>query len=190
MSHPKCPGHSRQTGKPCGNVAGFRTDHVGGGLCFVHGGMTPNGIANGKRKVTEARVANALATLHIETSVDPTSALLEALRVACWKEAGLRRMLAERPALFGPDHLDDDRPDVVATMHDHALDLRAKIAKMAIDAGIDAALVRIAERQAEVTIRAIQAALDVMVDTGDRARAEAAAADVLEAVMPAGPSLN
>lgn len=185
-----CGAKRHRDGLPCVLSKGAATDHLGSGHCKYHGGSSRNGRTHGKREATERAVANALAVLHIDAAVDPTEALLEALRVACWREIGLRQMMAARPSLFGPDHNDDNRPDVVAVMHAEALEQRAKIAKMAIDAGIDAAMVRIAERQAEVTVRAVQAAIDSMVSTGDRQQAEAAAASVLEAVAPAGVSLN
>ena len=38
---PKCGAHARSTGKPCQNVAGKNTDHLGVGRCWLHGGDTP-----------------------------------------------------------------------------------------------------------------------------------------------------
>lgn len=39
-STPRCGAKNRQ-GQPCGNAAGFKTDHVGEGRCHLHGGKTP-----------------------------------------------------------------------------------------------------------------------------------------------------
>jgi hypothetical protein len=35
---PKC-GAKNRAGKPCGNAAGYKTDHIGSGKCFLHGGI-------------------------------------------------------------------------------------------------------------------------------------------------------
>lgn len=177
-------------GEPCTQWKGWGTNHAGAGHCRSHGGNSPNGKAFARREAAN----NALRTLRIETAIDPTEALLEALRVACWREAGLRQMLTRRTALFGPDHLGDARPDVVAVMHAEALDQRAKIAKMAVDANIDERVVRLYERQADEIHRILVAGLDAAGLEGEsRSRAEDAIARELEAVvavMPAGGERN
>lgn len=40
-SNAHCGARAKSTGKPCRNPAGFRTDHVGEGRCFIHGGKSP-----------------------------------------------------------------------------------------------------------------------------------------------------
>lgn len=181
-------GAKNRRGVPCGNPRGFKTSHPGTGRCTFHGGSSPFGKTAAAKEAAE----NALAKLALpDERLDPIQSLLEAMRVASWREAGLRMMLQQRPALFGPDHLDDGREDVVSQMHDRALKRKAEIAKMAVDAGIDTRLVELAERQADVVIRALQAALDAAgVDPDVRAVAEAAAAEVLEGAVPAGAGLN
>jgi hypothetical protein len=178
-----CGATGKQGGGPCRHPKGARTDHRGTGKCWLHGGRTPNG----RRHAQTEAAHNILRTLQIEASVDPVEALLEAVRVASWREMGLRQMLQGRRALFGPDHNDDERQDVVAAMHAEALDQRARIAKMAIDANIDERVVRMHERQAEAVMRALEAGLAAAGVAGaalDRARA-AIVAD-LKAAVPVG----
>jgi len=157
---------------PCRQPKGYRTDHVGTGHCFLHGGRAPT-----HRKAAAKEAArNALATLRLDGSVDPISSLYEAVAVAAWREYGLRMMLERRDALFGTDHLGDLREDVVAKMHADALDARARIAKMAVDAGLDERMVRLAERQADVLVRLVEVVLDgagVLGPARDTARAAA-----------------
>lgn len=183
-----CGATSKRTGAPCRMRRGFRTSHPGTGNCWLHFGATPNGAKAAQREAAE----NVLRTLRIASTLEPIQALFEAVRVASWREAGLRQLLQHSAEpLYGPDHQGDDRPHVLATMHGEALDQLAKISKMAVDAGLDVKLVAIATRQAEITIRAVQAALDVAGIVGDlRSKAEAAAADVLEPALPAGDGLN
>lgn len=141
---------------PCRNRKGYRTDHVGVGNCYLHGGRSPNG----ERHATKERVLNALATLQIDAAVDPITSLYEAVAVAAWREYGLRMMLEQREALFNVDHLGDLREDVVSAMHADALKVRAQVAKMAVDAGLDERMVKLAERQADVLVRLVEIVLD------------------------------
>lgn len=182
-----CGAKNRQ-GRPCGNGRGKGTDHPGVGRCKHHGGSTPSGEKGAAREAAE----NALRDLDLPDSVDPIASLFEAVRVAAWREAGLRSMLTQRAALYGPDHAGDAREDVVSAMHDRALKRRAEIAKMAVDAGLEKRMVELAEQQADVVVLAIQAALDALPELPAEARqlAELAAANVLEGKAPAGAGLN
>lgn len=157
---------------PCRMRKGYRTDHVGTGNCWLHGGRSPNG----ERHATRERVLNALATLRLEAGIDPITSLYEAVAVAAWREYGLRMMLQQRDALFGANHLGDQVEDVVASMHAEALRIRAQVAKMAVDAGLDERMVRLAERQADVLVRLVDVVLDgagVKGPARDRGRAAA-----------------
>lgn len=180
-------GAKTRTRSKCTHPRGWGTKHVGAGRCKLHGGNTPNG-----RKHAEAeQVENTLRQLRIEDAVDPVQSLFEAVRVAAWREHGLRILLMGRAALAGPDRNGEGRPDVVAVMHAHALDQRAKIAAMAITAGLDERIVHLAERQGEVIHRIISAALDAAGVAGDaRDRAEEAAVRELVAVGPSGDERN
>jgi hypothetical protein len=118
--------------------------------------------------------------------------LLETLRVATWREQGLREMLISRDGLFGPDHMGDERRDVVAEMHREALGDRARISKLCIDAGLEKRMAEIAERQADILDAAVGAALRAagVTDSDALARADAALVQVLKARSPAGAELN
>lgn len=180
-------GAKTRAGTKCRLRKGHRTDHVGAGRCSKHGGNTPNGKKGAQPEVIE----NVLRTLKIEDTIDPVASLFEAVRVAAWRESGLRQMLVARPALAGPDRHGEGRPDVVAEMHADALEQRAKIALMAISAGLDERIVRLAERQGEVIHRIITAALDAAGVTGEaRHAAEDAVVRELVAVGPEGDERN
>lgn len=171
----------------CRQYKGFRTTHPGTSTCWLHGGDSPGGKVAGMREAAE----NALAALGVPEQLDPVASLFEAVRVAAWREQGLRRLLVVRPRLFSPDHAGDDREDVVSAMHDRALKRRAEVAKMAIDAGLDERIVRLAEAQGEVIHRILTAALDAAGVAGDaRTRAEEAVVRELVAVGPGADGLN
>src|SRR4051812_9327618 len=57
MSNPKCGRKTKNTGLPCRNTAGYKTDHVGKGPCKAHGGNStgpkePEKMKGNKRAVT------------------------------------------------------------------------------------------------------------------------------------------
>lgn len=71
--HKGCPGHRRHDGLPCGNPKGFKTEHVGVGLCTFHCGSTANGIKAAQREMAEELVA----TLGSPRPGDPFDIVIE-----------------------------------------------------------------------------------------------------------------
>ena len=62
-----CGAKKKQGEGTCGNTAGFKTDHVGEGKCYLHGGATPKrGVV-----VPYARGPNSLARQAEEMRQDP-----------------------------------------------------------------------------------------------------------------------
>jgi hypothetical protein len=176
----------RPRGAPCKQRKGFRTNHPGTGRCWLHTGKTLSGRAAGAAEA----IANELRALAMPDQVKPIQSLYEAVRVASWREAGLRTMLQARQALAGPDHLGDHRPDVIFQMHDVALKRKAEIAKMAVDAGLDQRMVEIAEREADLLHRALLAGLEAGGVTSPKAREAAfeAVRLVIDRVAPREPA--
>lgn len=67
-------GARTRAGEPCQNVAGFRTDHVGEGKCYLHGGRTP--IRHGRYSgVRHVRLSDL--TTEFENDPDPLDILPE-----------------------------------------------------------------------------------------------------------------
>lgn len=142
---------------PCRQRKGVRTDHSGAGNCWLHGGRSPNG----KRHAATEAARMALISLGIPVQTDPQQALLEQVWEAAGNVAFLReRVQALQVGVAGPDHLGDGRPHVLVIMYGEERDRLSKIAKMALDAGIAAKFVAIAERQADAIVEVINAVLD------------------------------
>lgn len=59
--------------------------------------------------------------------------------------------------LYGPDHLGDGRPHVATEMYATWLDRLARASKLAIDAGVEERMVRLAEDQARLIAEAMRA---------------------------------
>ena len=70
----KCGGTNRQ-GDPCGNPAGFKTDHVGFGNCHNHAGATPSGEKHAAKEEAAWRATLA-------EGIDPSLKKLRSLQEA------------------------------------------------------------------------------------------------------------
>jgi hypothetical protein len=87
---PQCGGKNRK-GAPCGNAAGYKTDHLGAGNCTFHGGSSPNG----RKHAMEQAARKAVETYGLPRDISPTDALLEEVRYSAGHVAWLRAKVAE-----------------------------------------------------------------------------------------------
>lgn len=164
------------TGHRCTKAKGWATDHVGFGHCKFHAGTTPNGK---KHAAAEAAAALALK-FGIEIEVGPIEALLGAVRQA----AGTAAFLRQRAQA-------DEATSSERELYGVWMDRLVKYAKAAVEAGVAEAQVRLAERQAEIVIRAVTAALDAAGVKGKgRLLAEQAVVSELRAAAPVGAELS
>ena len=85
-----CGGTNRK-GAPCGNRAGYKTDHPGAGNCHFHGGSSPNG----RKHAMEVQARRAVVTYGLPRDISPTDALLEEVRYTAGHVAWLREKVAE-----------------------------------------------------------------------------------------------
>jgi hypothetical protein len=73
---PKCGAAKKQGPGPCGNPAGFKTDHPGVGTCHLHLGNSQTHVAHAQ----EESARQAMATYGLPVDVDATDALLDLMR--------------------------------------------------------------------------------------------------------------
>lgn len=90
-----------------------------------------------------------------------------------------------RFSLYGPTHTGDLGVHPLLTLLNQERDRHARMAKLAIDAGISERLVRLAESQAHQIVAVIVAVIDTLpLDAGQREDARRVAADKLRALGP------
>jgi hypothetical protein len=182
-SKPECGAKKRQGEGVCTLMAGWGTDHPGYGLCKLHGGR----MQAHRRRATGMRVADELAALDVLVRENPFDALMgELWRSGTW-QAYLERRVGDLEEIYGPDHRSDDEAHVLLRLWNDERDRHARLAKMAIDAGVAEGYLRLAEAEAERVVRAVFATLDdpelfEALGVGDRDRAQRVAGRHLRAI--------
>lgn len=173
-----CPGGEHRGAQgwiECRRGAGQNTDHEGVGLCSEHGGHRGKG-----RIVGTWLMANAYAQ---ELNVTPWEALLQQVRMLAGQVAFLQEKVNRCEREFGVDAL---KPGGEAgewvDMLEKRGDRLARVAKMAIDAGVAERLVRQVELEAELMLKSTLFALDALgMNEDDKERAlELMSAKMLE----------
>lgn len=157
VEHPSCPFGDRKgpawPWEECSRTAGYYTDHEGTGACYRHGG-------NFGRERAKGAILMAMAYAD-EMNVSPWEAMMSQIRLLANQVAWLRIRVYEAEEKYGAAGL---RPggegwDWVAMLEARGERL-AKVAKMAVDAGIAATLIRQAELEGENMMKAAIAGMD------------------------------
>lgn len=173
--HHRCIGHyERADGpRPCGRVG---TD--GQERCGRHGGEVASPARARARRAAIAPRSKALSTaiatlnaLGVPIDTDP----LDALRAQVRESAGIVAYFRERlqqlrvpdpgdagglDALWGPDHTGDQTQHILLGLYNEERDRFAKLAKLALDAGIDEREIRVLEHQAVLFADVMRKVLD------------------------------
>lgn len=143
----KCGRPKRQGSKdPCGRGAGWGTPHPGYGACKLHGGNTPSGI---KHAAGLAAKDFARGMLGAELDGEPGEVMFEAVRLARGATMYYRLQVAglEEPSQALVEGLE------------RAIERQGRMAKMALDAGIDERRMRRLEAEADLIITAAERAI-------------------------------
>lgn len=158
-----CSGTNRQ-GRPCGNAAGYKTDHSGWGNCAFHAGKTPGGIIGAAKQQAKAEAAR----LGAEISLDPADALALTVRLATGEVEWLRWRIRQA---------EDEDADLspLASALASANERLARISKLASDANVDERRLQLDALVIDRLGAAVQRAItDASLDPGARGRLDAA----------------
>lgn len=165
----------------CKNVAGHKTEHVGVGRCYLHGGASPQAEVTG---VVWLAKREAMA-MGVPLDIDPHNAILECIRIAAGEVAyasekvqGLTEGELLTRALSGdsrPKKMErgaEDPEQVVTESHlaaedlniwikvrHEAMDRLVKYSATAIRAGVEERAVEIAKEQGEKLVQVIRGVL-------------------------------
>ena len=132
---PLC-GARKKNGELCRAFAGQSTDHPGVGRCKFHLGNSPTHQVNAVVQETQRRMIK----LGMPVEVEPHEALLSMLYLASGHVAWLREEIG------GTDDLGTFEARVLVELYGTERDRVAKVAKAALDAGVNERQVAVAER--------------------------------------------
>lgn len=152
VSRPQCRARSKRTGQRC-----QRPPMLGQSVCYHHGGATPGALAAAKRRLA---IAKAGELLGVPREVNPEEALLEALYLAAGDTERLKLEVAQLEERLVEPTLLGGAVDVRVKLYHDAVERQAKLAKLALDAGIAERAVRIKELQAAALVAGIVYVLD------------------------------
>lgn len=182
---PRCGGPRKHNAGPCTRPAGWGTGHAGVGRCKMHGGSTPTHEKAGQRALVEQEARKAFGRLSDVSApvADPLTALASlAGHVNAWMEFLAGRIGALESLSYDSGFAGEQIRGEIQ-LWERALDRCNAVFGTAARLNIDERLAAITERQAEVVMAAIEAALDAaQVPAAGRADAKRAAARRLRVV--------
>lgn len=170
MAHGVCGANKKNGEGVCKRPAGWGTNHVGVGRCKLHGGKTQAGTRSAAAPALELLVGHTV-------DVDPMEALLMCVRISAAEVAYFSHQVSlikdETELITRPTHqvaagkdpikmwLKADRQLNLWVRERHkAMERLARYSKMAIDAGVEERLVRVAETVGSRLADAIQGILN------------------------------
>lgn len=168
--HTKCAGHSKRTGKPCG-----QSPIRGGTVCKTHGGTAPQVQAKALRRLAasnlERQAAATLDLVEVQEITDPLGLLLDVLG----EIRAFQLFLANHVADLGTDLTGLSKDDVehvraILAAYERALERTAKTAALVVRLNIEERLATVREdqvRMLESALMATLAQLGVRVDDDD-----------------------
>lgn len=166
----RCTAKSSRSGKRCKKAKAHGTD-----VCATHGAGAPQVKAAGQRRREEAAARAAVETYGLPVEIDPHDALLQEVHRTAGHVAWLGNIvrdlerddlvwgtteLAERSGSeWGTAHIEKSGPNVWLDLYQRERAHLVKVAKTAIDAGIDERRVQLAEQQGQLIVQVIRATL-------------------------------
>lgn len=174
-------GAKKKSGEKCRAFAGQGTDHPGVGRCKYHFGNAPAHKKHAAKLEAQEMAAQYVAQFGEAHEVDPATALLGVLHLSAGHLNWIRTELA---SLADKDSL---KGEALMRLWDEERDRIARISKMALDVGVAAKQVELAQRYGEALANLLQAIFhDPMLAL--TAKQRALLPDVLRTHLAAAPT--
>jgi hypothetical protein len=178
-------GAKRRNGELCRLFAGHGTKHTGIGRCKLHGGSVPNHEKAAVRRQLQQRMIAEGTLGDPDTEITALGALLSELYASAGHVAWLRRQIGD----MSQADIATIEGQALIRLYDGERDRKARIARLAIESGVDEAKVIVMEAQCKLLGEALSRACDTAgLSAPLRKRVGAALRDELASVQqPALP---
>ena len=154
---PHLRGRPAEQHGPCGQPAGWHTDHPGYGRCSWHGGAAPNGVKAAAEEQAYTQAREELAKLDVRPVGNPLEALQKlGGQVVAWQEACARLVnkLTDDQVRY-PGSLRGEQIRAEIGMYQDALRQSASVLTSLAKLDIDERLTAIQERDAALIVGAL-----------------------------------
>lgn len=160
-------GAKTRAGTMCRQPAGFGTSHLGFGLCKYHFGGTPAAAVNAVKQ----QISSQMAQLGEPIDIDPHTALLQEVK----RTAGHVEWLGQKVRALGDNELIETGPagkvpQIWIRWYQDERDRLARVAAMAVKAGVQERHVKVAEEQGRMLAVAIRLILQGLGLTAEQER--------------------
>lgn len=145
----------KKDGTRCRAFAGQGTSHRGIGACKFHGGATSNHAKAAIRREAQAK----MVSMGLDAPVGDVSAL-QALLQELWASTAHVAWLRQQMANLSRDELGTPYGLAISSLYNSERDRKTKIARLAIESGVDEAAIRVAEVQVTMLGQALSRACD------------------------------
>jgi len=146
-------GARRKNGELCRAFAGQGTKHPGIGKCKFHGGST----GSHERAAIKRELQKKMVMLG--EPVENVTAL-QALLQELWASTGHVGWLRQQLADMSKDELGSPYGQAITSLYNSERDRKTRIARLAIESGVDEAAIRVAETQVTLLGQALAKAAD------------------------------
>lgn len=166
---PRCGAKLRQSEGNCRKEAGWGTDHVGEGLCRLHGGKTPTVAKGAKLRLVDREVRELFGQVVPEPTpiVNPLAAYASfAGEVVAWKNL-MRQLLDDLRAVDYTDETGLEHARAVVELYERAMDRANAVLASYARLKIDDRLAAITEKQKQTIYGAVEGALEAAGIAGD-----------------------
>jgi len=164
---PKCGANKRQGTGTCTQPAGWGTDHVGTGACKLHGGRTFAHRAKGAQVLAVKAAKQMFGQDFVIKPIDNPLAEFAAFagRVMAWMDT--MQALTEKLSDPGYQGMTGEQVRAEVQLFERSMDRANTVLATYAKLGIDERLMRVTEAQAQMIIKAIEAALTAAGLAGD-----------------------
>jgi hypothetical protein len=158
-----CGGKLKRREGTCTRPPGWGTDHPGAGRCKLHGGSSPSGRAAGAEELLE----NEARKLLYKYDARPVDNPLQALQMLAGRALALEHAIGEavnslEGAIRYTDEHDAEQLRAEVAVLERAMDRCGKILVDIAKLNIEERLARVTEKQAQMAMDALSAAMGEM----------------------------